>query len=92
MTLTTRDPDFPLNRSLREEKGAFAGESLNWFRPDLGGQQPAGYEDRRITVVKLDKNRYAQIALYPADAAERQSLQGMTSNMNTTPTALAGNR
>ncbi|PSD20681.1 hypothetical protein C7E18_24620, partial [Stenotrophomonas maltophilia] len=32
-------PSIPLNRSLRQEKGSFGGESLYWYQPDLGGQQ-----------------------------------------------------
>src|SRR2546425_807451 len=74
--LSTRDPNLPLNRSLRQEKGSFGGESLYWYQPDLGGQQPPGYAERRISVVKLDKGRYAQISLYPDSAhALRQLLQ-----------------
>lgn len=92
LMLSTRNPDVPLTRPLRQEKGLFAGESLYWYQPDLGGQQPPGYENRRITVVKFDKNRYAQIALYAGDAQELGSLQSLTQGMNLTPTAVAAGR
>lgn len=92
LMLSTRNPELPLSRPLRQEKGLFAGESLYWYQPDLGGQQPPGYENRRITVVKFDKNRYAQIALYAGDAQELGSLQTLTQGMNLTPTAVAAGR
>ena len=68
LMLSARDPDIPLNRALRARKGSFGGEPLYWYQPDLGGQQPPGYAERRISVVKLDKKRYAQISLYPDSA------------------------
>lgn len=92
LMLTARDPDLPLSRTLRQEKGTFAGESLYWYQPDLGGQKPPGYETRRITVVKFDKNRYAQIALYAGDAQELGTLQSLTQGMNLTPSAVAAGR
>jgi len=92
LMLTARDPNLPLSRPLRQEKGLFAGESLYWYQPDLGGQQPPGYETRRITVVKFDKNRYAQIALYAGDAKELGALQSLTQGMNLTPAAVAAGR
>jgi len=42
LMLTARDPNLPLSRPLRQEKGLFAGESLYWYQPDLGGQPPPG--------------------------------------------------
>jgi hypothetical protein len=90
--LSTRDPDIPLARPLRQEKGAFAGESLWWYQPDLGGQQPPGYATRRVTVVKFDKNRYAQISLYANDHGELGSLQSMAQGMNMNPAAIAAER
>ncbi len=92
MMLTGRDPEIPLARPLRQEKGAFAGEPLYWYQPDLGGQQPPGYATRRVTVVKLDKNRYAQISLYAGDASELRTLQSMSQGMNLNPSAVAAER
>ncbi|MCR8717010.1 hypothetical protein [Stenotrophomonas indicatrix] len=92
LMLSQRDPDIPLSRSLRQEKGSFAGESMYWYQPDLGGQQPPGYAERRISVVKLDKGRYAQIALYPDSAQELGTLQQLAQGMNLTPSAVADGR
>jgi len=92
LMLTAADPNIPLPRALRQEKDSFAGESIYWYQPDLGGQKPAGFADRRISVVKIDKNRYAQLSLYPADSEERGSLQQMVRGMNLTPSAVAAGR
>lgn len=82
LMLTGNDPDIPMPRALRQEKDQFAGESLYWYQPDLGGQQPQGYAHRRITVVRLDKDRYVQMALYPSDEQERGTLQGLVRSIN----------
>ena len=92
LMLSARDPSIPLNRSLRQEKGSFGGESLYWYQPDLGGQQPPGYAERRISVVKLDKGRYAQISLYPDSPQELGSLQQLAQGMSLTPSAVAAGR
>jgi len=92
LMLSGRDPAIPLARPLRQEKGAFAGEALYWYQPDLGGQEPPGYATRRVTVVKFDKNRYAQISLYPTDAGELRTLQTMSQGMNLNPSAVAAER
>ncbi|MGE6333847.1 hypothetical protein [Stenotrophomonas sp. NPDC077659] len=92
LMLSQRDPGIPLTRSLRQEKGSFGGESMYWYQPDLGGQEPPGYAERRITVVKLDKGRYAQIALYPGSTQELGSLQQLAQGMNLTPSAVADGR
>jgi hypothetical protein len=92
LMLSSRDPEIPLSRPLRQEKGTFAGETLYWYQPDLGGQQPPGYATRRVTVVKFDKNRYAQISLYAGDASELGSLQSMAQGMNLNPSAVAAGR
>ena len=92
LMLSQRDPNIPLSRSLREEKGSFGGESMYWYKPDLGGQQPPGYAERRISVVKLDKGRYAQIALYPGSTQEMGNLQQLAQGMSLNPTAVADGR
>ena len=90
MMLTPRDPDMLLNRSLRAEKGSFAGESLHWYKLDMGGRDLPGLESRRITVVKLDKNHYAQIWIDAADTGELGNLQALTQTLNLNPSTLAG--
>jgi hypothetical protein len=92
LMLSQRDPGIPLSRSLRQEKGSFGGESMYWYQPDLGGQQPPGYAERRISVIKLDKGRYAQIALYPGSTQELGSLQQLAQGMSLTPSAVADGR
>ncbi len=92
LMLSQRDPGIPLSRSLRQEKGSFGGESMYWYQPDLGGQQPPGYAERRITVIKLDKGRYAQIALYPGSTQELGNLQQLAQGMSLTPSAVADGR
>jgi len=92
LMLSQRDPGIPLSRSLRQEKGSFGGESMYWYQPDLGGQQPPGYAERRISVIKLDKGRYAQIALYPGSSQELGSLQQLAQGMSLTPSAVADGR
>src|SRR5690606_30695810 len=88
--LTAPDPDMTLSRALRAEKGAFGGESMHWYKLDMGGRDLPGLESRRITVVKLDKKRYAQIWIDAADTSELASLQSLTQGLNLNPSALAG--
>lgn len=92
LTLTRNDPDIPLTRALRQERDSFAGERMYWYQPDLGGQEPPGFADRRISVVKIDKDRYVQLSLYPASSEERSGLQQMVRGMNLTPAAVAAGR
>lgn len=90
MMLSGRDPDLALNRPLRAEKGEFGGESMYWYKLDMGGRDVPGLESRRISVVKLDKNRYAQIWIDAADTTELGTLQNLTQTLNLNPSALAG--
>ena len=90
LMLTTRDPDLPLNRSLRAEKGEFSGEALYWYRLDMGGRELPGMESRRITTVKLAKNRYAQIWIDAGDVSELATLQQLTGNLSDGAMGLAG--
>ncbi len=90
LMLTERDPNLMLSRALRAEKGAFAGEQLHWYKLDMGGREVPGLESRRITTVKLDRNRYAQIWIDAADVGELGNLQSLTQTLNLNPSALAG--
>lgn len=89
MMLTARDPDLGLNRALRAEKGVFGGEPLYWYKLDMGGRNVPGLESRRITVVKLDKTRFAQIWIDAADTGELGTMQSLTQNLSLTPSTLA---
>lgn len=94
LMLTGNDPGIPLQRALRQEKDSFAGETMHWYLPDLGGQEPPGYAERRISVVKLQKDRYAQLALYPGSHDELGSLQQLTRalDLNAAAAAVAAGR
>ena len=91
LMLTERDPSLALNRSLRAEKGSFSGEELYWYHPDMGGRDLPGLESRRITTLKLAKNRYAQIWIDAGDVNELATLQQLTGNLHDgTTMGLAG--
>ena len=61
LLLTSRDPDLRLSRSRRAESGVFSGESLHWYLPEIAGRDETYLASRRITVVELGKDQYAQI-------------------------------
>lgn len=77
--LTSRDPDIRFSRSQRAEPGVFSGEELRWYVPELAGRSESYAASRRITVVKLGKDQYAQVwidATSPEELARLQSLAG----------------
>lgn len=84
MMLTTRDPDIRLSRSQRAESGTFSGEELHWYIPELAGRNEAYAASRRITVVKLGKNQYAQIWIDAETPEELGRLQSMASQLDVT--------
>ena len=84
MMLTTRDPDIRLTRSQRAESGLFSGESLHWYIPELAGRNEAYAASRRITVVKLGKDQYAQIWIDAETPEELGRLQSMASQLDVT--------
>jgi len=89
LLLTGNDPGIELQRALRQERDEFAGQRFFWYQPDLGGQQPEGYAHRRVSVIRLDRDRFAQLALYPASEQERDSLQHLLRGVRLTSTAVA---
>lgn len=77
LLLTSRDPDIRLSRSRREESGVFSGRTLHWYVPELAGRDEAVASSRRIAVVELGRDQYAQIWLEaesPEALAELQAL------------------
>lgn len=77
--LTSRDPGIRLSRSQRAETGVFSGNELHWYVPELAGRDPATAASRRITVVELGKDQYAQVwidAGSPEELGQLQSLAG----------------
>ena len=80
--LTSRDPDIRLSRSQRAESGVFSGESLHWYVPELAGRGAEYAASRRITVIKLGKNQYAQIWIDAGSPEALGKLQAMASQMD----------
>ena len=79
LMLTSRDPDIRLDRSRRAESGTFSGTPLHWYVPELAGQDDASVASRRITVIRLGRDQYAQVwidAASPEDLGQLQSLAG----------------
>ncbi|WP_045738496.1 hypothetical protein [Xanthomonas sp. MUS 060] len=87
--LTARDPRIPLPRALREEKGSIGGETIQWYRPDVGGAELPGLASRRITVAELKKGQFAQVWIDASDAQELQSLQGLVQALDMHQASLA---
>lgn len=82
--LTSRDPDIRLSRSQRAESGTFSGEELHWYVPELAGRDEAYAASRRITVVKLGKDQYAQVWIDAESPEELGRLQSMASQLDVT--------
>lgn len=80
--LTSRDPDMRLSRSQRAESGQFNGESLHWYVPEMAGRDEAFVASRRITVVKLGKDQYAQIWIDAESPEQLEKLQSMASQLD----------
>ena len=77
--LTSRDPDLELKRTQRAESGTFSGQTLDWYIPEVAGRDEAFVASRRITVIKLGKDQYAQVWIDAAsveDLGRMQSLAG----------------
>ncbi|MBB6366464.1 hypothetical protein FHR56_001577 [Xanthomonas sacchari] len=89
MMLTARDPKIPLQRTLREEKGAIDGEQVYWYRPDLGGADLPGLASRRIAVAELKKGQFAQVWIDAADTQELQTLQSLVQGLDMRQSSLA---
>lgn len=80
--LTSRDPDLRLNRSQREESGTFSGESLDWYVPELAGRSETFAASRRISVVKLGRDQYAQVWIDAASAEDLARLQSLAGQLD----------
>lgn len=80
--LTSRDPDIRFSRSQRAESGLFSGESLHWYVPEIAGSDAGFVASRRITVVKLGKDQYAQIWIDAESADDLSRLQSMAGQLD----------
>jgi hypothetical protein len=72
--LTEDKPDIRLNKSHRAEAGVINGQGMYWYYPDAGGNTLA---TRRITVVEIGEDQYAQIWIDATDEQRMQSLQNV---------------
>ena len=82
LMLTSRDPDIRLVRSQRTESGVFSGEPFHWYIPELAGRADEYAASRRITVLKLGKDQYAQIWIDAESPEALGKLQAMVSQMD----------
>lgn len=80
--LTSRDPGIRLSRSQRAEAGVISGEELHWYVPELAGRDPAFAASRRITVVELGKDQYAQVWIDAESPEELGQLQSLASQLD----------
>ena len=86
--LTSRDPKIRLERRLRQEESSFSGEEIFWYRPDLAGQETsAAMASRRITVVELDNDRYAQVWINANSPEELGSLISLAQQLDVRATS-----
>lgn len=89
LMLTTRNPKITLTRSLRAEKGVVDAEEMHWYKLDLGGRELPQMESRRLTVVELQDDHYAQIWIDANTSEELASMQSLVQAMDLKPASLA---
>lgn len=87
---TERAPDIPMTRSLREERGSFAGNTLHWYRQQIAGADPDAETLRRITVAELAKRQHAQLWINARDPDQLQQLIALTGQLSSPAGGLAG--
>ncbi|HCB12516.1 MAG TPA: hypothetical protein DEP36_02940 [Gammaproteobacteria bacterium] len=85
--LTSRDPKIRLQRALRAEESTFSGEKMYWYRLDLGGREVPGMESRRISVVELDDDLYAQVWINADSQQELATLIGLAQQLDASATS-----
>ncbi|MET0893218.1 MAG: hypothetical protein ABWY01_06595, partial [Pseudoxanthomonas sp.] len=59
----------------------FSGESLYWYVPQIAGSTRDVSASRRITVVKLGKDQYAQVWVDAASARDLAGLQSLAGQL-----------
>jgi len=80
--LTSRDPDLELKRTQRAESGTFSGQTFDWYIPELAGRNEAFAASRRITVIKLGKDQYAQVWIDAASVEDLGRLQSLAGQLD----------
>lgn len=71
--MLTSQPTVNLRRRYREEQGTIGLHEVHWYQPEIVASTG---ERKRVTVVELGKNRYAQVWV---DAASDDELQQLLS-------------
>lgn len=71
--MLTSQPTVNLQRRNREEEGSIGAHEVRWYQPEVAAQ---GAERRRITIVELGDDRYAQVWV---DASSEDELQQLLS-------------
>ena len=71
--MLTRQPTVNLLRRNREEEGTIGAHEVRWYQPEIAAQ---GTERRRITIVELGEDRYAQVWV---DASSDDELRALLS-------------
>lgn len=69
--MLTRQPTVNLLRRNREEEGTIGTHEVRWYQPEIAAQ---GAERRRITIVELGEDRYAQVWVDASNDAELRQL------------------
>ncbi|ADV27903.1 hypothetical protein Psesu_2067 [Pseudoxanthomonas suwonensis 11-1] len=65
--MLTPEPQLKLRRRNRVEEGMVGRHEVHWYRPEI--VEP-GAAEKRVTVIELDDDRYAQIWLDANDPAQ----------------------
>lgn len=78
LMLSQDKPELRLARSNRAEPGAFGGHGMYWYKPDAAGTP---VDTRRVAVVELGEDRYAQIWIDATTEAEIPRLQGLVQGL-----------
>ncbi|GAB3514054.1 hypothetical protein MNQ95_01425 [Pseudoxanthomonas daejeonensis] len=69
--MLTSQPTVNLLRRNREEQGTIGAHEVRWYQPEVAVQ---GSERRRITIVELGDDRYAQVWVDASNDYELQQL------------------
>ncbi len=83
LMLTSRDPDLRLSRSQRAEEGRFSGKELRWYIPEVAGRDASQIASRRrITVIELGNDQYAQVWIDATSPEELGKLQALAEKLD----------
>ena len=69
--MLTRQPTVNLRRRNREEEGSIGSHEVHWYQPEIAEQTG---ERKRVTVVELGEDRYAQVWVDVSSDAELRQL------------------